>query len=163
MATLATACGRDDVQTPVDSAPRGVLSPEWIYAPASAETERSTGAVVIEAQVSAAGPVRRIAATRGQRLNAVLAGPAPADPALLVALGQSPVPPMLYAVTDGNLCDAGQATHIVWAEPELIEGRTLALAVLNGAPGETGSTVCRVLRYTRSRSLGAAEATEGAR
>ena len=66
---------------------------------------------------------------------------------------------MLYNVAqDQGLCGPTPAQWIVWYEPELIEGRELVLGVVQGArPGETGSTVCRVLRYTRERGVGNSE------
>jgi hypothetical protein len=71
---------------------------------------------------------------------------------------QNNVPGMVYQVTsetrsrDGRgLCGATPATHLVWLEPELIENRRLDLAVLSGgAPGAAGSSLCAVLRYSRS-------------
>jgi hypothetical protein len=150
--TMATACGRADAPAPAEPPVQGVLSAEWIYTPASDETQSATGALTVEAGVDAEGPSRTLFGERGQRLHASLVGPIAVDGALGAALGQRAA--MLYVVGDGNLCDGAQATHLAWAEPELIEGRTLAIAALSGgAPGEAGSAVCRVLRYTRNRNV----------
>lgn len=160
-AGLLTACGRPPAPEPAPTpiAP-GVLTPEWIYAPATAETVQATGRLTVEASVGADGPARLLVTARGARVRAVLAGPATMDATLAAALSErNAAPPMLYAVTEGNLCPAGTSAYLVWAEPELVEGRTLAIAVVSGAaPGETGSTVCRVLRYTRNRETGPEEA-----
>lgn len=151
LAAITAACGRADTPAPAEPPARGVLSAEWIYTPATAETEAATGAVTVEASIGADGPARTIIPARGARVRAVLKGPIAMDEALAAALAQR-ASPMLYVVAEGNVCTDAQATHLVWSEPELVEGRTLAVAALaGGAPGETGSTVCRVLRYTRNR------------
>lgn len=150
--TMTAACGRADAPVPAEPPQQGVLSAEWIYTPATAATERVTGALTVEAGIDAEGPSRTLFGARGQRLHASLVGPIDVEGPLGEALGHRAA--MLYEVGDGNLCDGAQATHLAWAEPELIEGRTLAIAALaGGAPGETGSTVCRVLRYTRNRDV----------
>jgi len=151
LAAMTAACGRAAPPVPAEPPPRGVLSAEWIYTPATAETEAATGAVTVEASVGTDGPSRTLIAARGARVRAVLKGPIVMDETLAAALAQR-ASPMLYTIAEGNLCADVQATHLVWSEPELVEGRTLAVAALaGGAPGETGSTVCRVLRYTRNR------------
>lgn len=159
-----SGCGpRDQSPPPEERIPDGVLSPEWSYTPASAETERATGVLTVEAGIDTAGPRRSLAAARGVTAVTHLAGAlAPG-----AKVGERTVAevmelkagaePMLHEVTrDGGLCGAGAARYVVWYEPEMIEGRELVLAVVQGAkPGETGSTVCRVLRYTRERDRGA--------
>lgn len=138
-----------------------MLSPEWIYTPATAETDGATGPLTVEPTIGATGPQRTLHGARGDTLRAGLVGEADLDATLQMrsvadVLELRPgARAMLYRVEAGNLCIGGQATHLVWYEPELIEGRSLALAVVaGGAPGETGSTVCRVLRYTRERTGG---------
>lgn len=156
-----TACGeRADAPPRPPPAAAGMLSAEWIYTPADVVTREATGAVTVSPGVGAEGPERTVAGARGGALRAVLSGEA--DPAMAKTLaGRSGAQAMVYVVAGGNLCAGAQATHVVWYEPELIEGRTLALALLTGPPGETGSTICRVLRYTRERSR--AGDSEGAR
>ncbi|MDX2233243.1 MAG: hypothetical protein NW200_01980 [Hyphomonadaceae bacterium] len=141
-----------------DASPQGVLSAAWVYTPATEETENATGAVEVEPAISAEGPVRTVRTARGDVLRAVLLADAAAPTRIAVAslaetLAQRPgARALLYGVSDGNLCLGAQATHVIWYEPEIIEGRALALAIVSGQPGESGSTVCRVLRYTRERS-----------
>lgn len=146
----------------------GVLSPEWLYTPASAETANTTGLLVVEPGIDAAGPSRGLVAAKGIAALTHLKGEI--DPSAKV--GERTVGevmelrpgarPMLYTVAqDQGLCGPTPAQWVVWYEPELIEGRELVLGVVQGArPGESGSTVCRVLRYTRER--GAAK-SEGSR
>lgn len=166
-----TACGKGDSgqeSAPEPATAQGVLSPEWLYTPASAETDSATGLLVVEAGVDAAGPSRGLVAARGVAAMTHLKGEV--DPALKVGertLGEvmelrAGARPTLYAVAhDEGLCGQTSAQWIVWYEPELIEGRELVLGIVQGArPGEQGSTVCRVLRYTRER--GAAN-SEGSR
>ncbi|KAF0170114.1 MAG: hypothetical protein IV086_01855 [Hyphomonadaceae bacterium] len=165
-AFAVSACGeREAASAPEQTIPAGVLSPEWAYTPASAETKATTGMLTVEAGIDALGPSRMLRAEKGVIAFMHLSGEV--DPAALV--GARPVGelmalrdgarPMLQKVDrDGGLCGATPASYVVWYEPELIEGRELVLAVVQGAaPGETGSTVCRVLRYTREREAGKSE------
>jgi hypothetical protein len=148
------ACGQAaETPAPARPAPQGVLSAEWVYLPATAATAAFTGPVTVEASVGADGPARTVVGQKGPSVRAVLSGAMAMDVALAEALAQRPgAPATLYAVAEGDLCPPATTTHLVWAEPELIEGRTLAIAAISGgAPGQTGSTVCRVLRYTRDR------------
>lgn len=140
----------------------GVLSKEWLYTPASAETASTTGLLVVEPGIDAKGPSRGLVAAKGIAAMTHLTGEI--DPGLKV--GERTVGevmelrpgarPTLYTVAeDQGLCGSRPAQWIVWYEPELIEGRQLVLGVVQGArPGEAGSTVCRVLRYTRERGAG---------
>lgn len=158
MALALAACGADKPPAPAPAAAVGVLSADWIYTPATEETADATGSVTVEPSVSGEGPMRTLRTGRGDALQAILVGEA--DPAWRADLarvtqrlaGRPGARATLYAVYAGNLCLGAQATHVVWYEPDLIEGRTLALALLSGPPDESGSTVCRVLRYTRERS-----------
>ncbi len=163
MAMLLAACGEKTPPAPAEPMAPGVLSPEWVYTPATEETARATGPLTVEPGISADGPQRTLRTVHGDALHAGLIGAA--DLAASIELRsiadvlelRPGARAMLYRVDAGNLCLGGQATHLVWYEPEIIEGRSLALAVIaGGAPGETGSTVCRVLRYTRERTGGAA-------
>jgi hypothetical protein len=152
-----SACGQEKPAPATPAAAQGVLSDAWIYTPTDAATDAATGAVTVEPGIGPDGPIRSLRTARGALLDAVLVGePDPrfrADlPAIVAMLAQRPVARgKLFAVSAGNLCEGVQATHIVWYEPEMIEGRALALALLSGPPDQTGSTVCRVLRYTRER------------
>jgi hypothetical protein len=167
-----TACGeREAAPAQASAVPDGVLSPEWVYTPASGETRSATGALTVEAGVDSTGPSRTLRTRKGVTAFTHLMGEI--DPSARV--GQSSVGevmelrpgarPLLHAVAqDSGLCGPTPAAYIVWHEPELIEGRELVLAVVQGAaPGETGSTVCRVLRYTRERDVvrGAGRNEEG--
>ena len=156
------ACG-DKKLAPKPPAPaaQGMLSAEWIYQPATEETRNATGPLTVEPGIGPQGPRRLLRTARGDALDAVLVGEASLTAnlearSLADAMDLRPgARATLYRVDAGNLCLGAQATHVVWYEPELIEGRTLALAlVAGGAPGVPGSTICRVLRYTRSRSGG---------
>lgn len=162
-AFLFSACGqREPAPAQTQSVPDGVLSPEWIYTPASGETESATGVLTVEAGIDSTGPSRTLRAARGVTALTHLAGET--DPAALVgarSMGEvmelrPGARPMLHVVAqDSGLCGSTPASYVVWYEPELIEGRELVLAVVQGAaPGETGSTVCRVLRYRRERGAG---------
>lgn len=159
-ALVLSACGdRETAAPPEQRVPDGVLSPEWFYTPASAETESATGVLTVEAGIDANGPSRTLHGARGLAALTHLQGET--DPAAKV--GEKSVAevmellpgarPVLHQVTrDNGLCGGAAANFVVWYEPEMIEGRLLILAVVQGAkPGETGSTVCRVLRYTRER------------
>jgi len=138
----------------------GVLSREWIYTPASAETVSATGLLVVEPGIDDAGPSRVLVAATG--IAAMMHLTAEIDPALKVGARtvaevmelRPGARAMLYTVAqDQGLCGTAPAQWIVWYEPELIEGRELVLGVVQGArPGEPGSTVCRVLRYMRDRA-----------
>lgn len=162
MAMLLAACGqKPPAPAPARPVPPGVLSLEWVYTPATAETTAATGPLTVEPSIGAAGPQRVLRTVHGDTLEAALVGEA--DLAANIELRsiadvlelRPGARAMLYRVDAGNLCIGGQATHLIWYEPELIEGRSLALAVIaGGAPGESGSTVCRVLRYTRERTGG---------
>lgn len=158
-----SACGQRETAPATEAAaPQGVLSEEWLYTPASAETASTTGLLVIEPGIDAAGPSRGLVAAKGIAAMTHLTGEI--DPGLKV--GERTVGeimelrpgarPTLYTVAqDQGLCGPAPAQWIVWYEPELIEGRELVLGVVQGArPGESGSTVCRVLRYTRERGGG---------
>jgi hypothetical protein len=162
-AALALAACGDKKPAPTRPAPvdQGMLSAEWVYQPATQETRDATGPLTVDPSIGSQGPRRLLHTARGDALDAVLVGEANltvnlearslADAMDLRAGARA----TLYRVDAGNLCLGAQATHVVWYEPELIEGRTLALAlVAGGAPGDPGSTICRVLRYTRSRSGG---------
>lgn len=174
-----SSCGRRETASAPEAAePAGVLSQEWLYTPASAETASATGLLVVEPGIDAAGPSRGLVAAKGIAAMTHLTGEI--DPALKV--GERTVGevmelrpgarPTLYTVAQDQspgqsesqgLCGATPAQWIVWYEPELIEGRELVLGVVQGArPGESGSTVCRVLRYTRERERGAGK-SEGSR
>ena len=162
MVLAVMACGERKLPpSPPAPAPAGTLSPEWIYQPATEETVIATGAVTVEPGVGPLGPRRLLRTARGDELEAQLVGEANLAARVETrnigeALDLRPgARATLYRIASGNLCIGAQATHVVWYEPEMIEGRTLALAlVAGGAPGETGSTVCRVLRYTRNRTRG---------
>lgn len=155
-----SACG-DRAPAPAAPPPSSsvVLSADWVYTPASAETESTTGALTVEAGIDSTGPSRMLRAARGVTAFTHLAGET--DPAALVgakSVGEvmelrPGARPVLHVVAqDGGLCGSTSAAYVVWYEPEMIEGRQLVLAVVqSAAPGETGSTVCRVLRYTRER------------
>ncbi len=165
-ALAVSACGAPEAASePEQTIPAGVLSPEWAYTPASAETKAATGMLTIEAGIDALGPSRTLKAEKGATALMHLSGEI--DPAARVgarSVGEvmelrAGARPMLQKVDrDGGLCGPALASYVVWYEPELIEGRELVLAVVQGAaPGETGSTVCRVLRYTREREAGLSE------
>jgi hypothetical protein len=170
-----SSCGRRETASAPEAAePAGVLSQEWLYTPASAETASATGLLVIEPGIDAVGPSRGLVAAKGIAAMTHLTGEI--DPALKVgerSVGEvmelrPGARPMLYTVAQDQgqnpgLCGGSPAQWIVWYEPELIEGRELVLGVVQGArPGESGSTVCRVLRYTRERHRGAGK-SEGSR
>lgn len=163
---VLSACGRrETASAPETIEPAGVLSREWLYTPASAETASTTGLLVVEPGIDSVGPSRGLVAAKGIAAMTHLSGEI--DPALKV--GERTVGEImelrpgarttLYTVAqDQGLCGPTPAQWIVWYEPELIEGRELVLGVVQGArPGETGSTVCRVLRYTRERGAGKSE------
>lgn len=160
-----TACGRreDATPPPEQRIPDGVLSPDWSYTPASEETRKATGVLTIEAGIDSTGPLRTLAGASGVSALTHLQGEvSPGDRIGDRSVGEVmdlPVGarPMLHQVArDTGLCGGQPANFVVWYEPEMIEGRRLVLAVLQGAkPGEAGSTVCRVLRYTRERDSGA--------
>jgi hypothetical protein len=167
MAMLAlAACGEEKSPPAPAVSPAGVLTPEWVYTPANDDTRLATGALTIVPGIGPEGPIRALQTERGDRLDAVLAGEI--DPRaragidhVTETLARRPgARALVYSVSAGNLCLGAQSTHVVWYEPEMIEGRALALALLAGAPGESGSTVCRVLRYTRERSPQTAAAVE---
>lgn len=156
------ACGE---KKPAPAAARpiaqGMLSVEWVYEPATEETRSATGPLTVEPGIGPLGPRRLLHTARGDVVDTVLVGEAALTAnlesrSLADAMDLRPgAHATLYQVEGGNLCLGEQATHVVWYEPELIEGRTLALAfVAGGAPGVPGSTICRVLRYTRDRSGG---------
>lgn len=161
-----SACGeREAAPAQASAVPEGVLSPEWIYTPTSAETRSATGALTVEAGVDSTGPSRTLRAARGATAFTHLKGEI--DPSARVgarSVGEvmelrPGARPMLHVVAqESGLCGPTPAEFVVWYEPEMIEGRELVLAVVQGAaPGETGSTVCRVLRYTRERGAGRSE------
>ena len=162
LALALTACGdREPAPKPPAPAAQGMLSDEWVYQPATEETRGATGPLTVTPGIGPLGPYRALRTARGDALDAVLVGEANLTvnlEARSVADAMDLRPgarATLYRVDAGNLCLGAQATHVVWYEPELIEGRTLALAfVAGGAPGDPGSTICRVLRYTRDRSGG---------
>ncbi|MDZ4777252.1 MAG: hypothetical protein SGJ23_10755 [Alphaproteobacteria bacterium] len=166
-----SACGRRETAPAAETVDGGgVLSQEWLYTPASAETASATGLLVVEPGIDSAGPSRGLVAAKGIAAMTHLTGEI--DPGLKVGertLGEvmelrAGARPTLYTVAqDQGLCGPTPAQWIVWYEPELTEGRELVLGVVQGArPGETGSTVCRVLRYTRERERGAGK-SEGSR
>lgn len=160
IALVASACGaKPPPPAPPHASQPGVLSEDWLYQPATDETARVTGGLEVVPQVGSGGPARLLRSARGQQVVAELVGPV--EPSARIEM--RPVADVVdarpggaatvYRVVEGNFCAGAQATHVIWYEPELIEGRTLSLAfVAGGAPGETGSTVCRILRYTRSRT-----------
>lgn len=157
---VLSGCGNREAAPPPEQViPQGVLSPDWAYTPASAETASATGVLTVEAGIDSTGPMRTLRAARGLSAMTHLMGEADAK----AKVGERSIGevmelppgarPMLQAVAqDTGLCGPTPAQYVVWYEPEMIEGRELVLAVVQGAaPGETGSTVCRVLRYTRER------------
>ena len=159
-----TACGRreDATPPPEQRIPDGVLSPDWSYTPASEETRKATGVLTIEAGIDAEGPMRTLAGASGVSALTHLQGEASlgdkiGDRTIGEVMDLRPgARPVLHQVSrDSGLCGGQPASFVVWYEPEMIEGRQLVLAVVQGAkPGEAGSTVCRVLRYTRERDMG---------
>lgn len=159
-----TACGRREEATspPEQRIPDGVLSPDWSYTPASEETRKATGVLTIEAGIDSTGPMRTLAGANGVAALTHLQGEVNTGDKIgdrsVGDVMDLPVGarPMLHDVArDSGLCGGQPATFVVWYEPEMIEGRQLVLAVVQGAkPGEAGSTVCRVLRYTRERDTG---------
>jgi hypothetical protein len=159
------SCGdgaRPPASPPDQRVPDGVLSPEWSYRPASAETASATGELTVEAGIDAQGPSRTLHGARGLKALTHLQGETSPEAkvgerTIAEVMGLRPdARPVLHQVTrDGGLCGGQPAQYVVWYEPEMIEGRELVIAAVQGArPGETGSTVCRVLRYTRERGPG---------
>jgi hypothetical protein len=138
------------------------LNTTWDFVPATEATAQATGSVTIKPGVSAVGPTRTLNATNGAAVEAALLG----ETAPSTAIGAStagelmgvvgPGAPTLYSVAaetptrEGrSLCSGAPATHILWFEPEMIEGRFVTIAVLSGAPGAPNAAVCQVLRYSR--------------
>lgn len=139
------------------------LSETWDYLPASADAAAATGSVTILPGVSAQGPTRTLTAANGLTLEAALVGEVAATQSIgggdVAALLDAPrtARPTLYRVTTqtpsrtgASPCGAAPASHILWHEPEMIEGRFVTIAVLTGAPGDIGASACQVLRYART-------------
>jgi hypothetical protein len=163
---MGTACERAAQPAVVEPSAEtaGIqLSETWDYLPASADAASATGSVSIFPGVSAEGPTRTLKAANGLTLEAALIGEVsaaqmigPGDVAGLMEASRA-ARPTLYRLTAqtpsrGGIspCGANTATHILWHEPEMIEGRFVTIAVLNGAPGEPGASACQVLRYART-------------